>query len=66
MPHVSGIFLNLIELREAIEKYARNVGLIEKQMRILDTQCIIECEGEPWEVKAEKGFILKQRILEFN
>ncbi|MEM9821115.1 MAG: hypothetical protein AAF985_08590 [Bacteroidota bacterium] len=57
---------NLIELRESVEKYARNVGLIEKKIRILDTQCIVECEGQPWEEKAEKGFILQQRILSFN
>jgi len=57
---------NLIELRESVEKYARNVGLIEKIDRILDTQCIVECEGDSWEEKAEKGFILIQRIVEFN
>lgn len=57
---------NLIELRRLTERYARNVGLIHKEMQILDTQCIIECEGQDWATKAEKGFILKQTILDFN
>ena len=57
---------NLIELRESTEKYAKGVGLVHRQMRILDTQCIIECEGQPWEQKAEKGFILTQEIIDYN
>lgn len=57
---------NAIELRSSIEKYAPNVGLIYKEISILDTQCIEDCEGQPWSEKAEKGFSLKQRILEYN
>lgn len=57
---------NEIELRESFEKYAPNVGLIYRELRILDTQCIEDCEGQPWEEKAEKGFILKQTIIEHN
>lgn len=57
---------NEIELRESFEKYAPNVGLIYREIRILDTQCILDCEGQPWEEKAEKGFILKQTIIDHN
>ncbi len=57
---------NLIELRYSLEKYARGVGLIYREMRILDTQCIADCIGDPWEDKAQKGFILLQRIIDHN
>lgn len=57
---------NLIELRSVIEKYAKGVGLVFKEMKILDTQCISPCEGQPWEEKAEKGFILRQVLIESN
>ncbi|MEM6967397.1 MAG: hypothetical protein AAF573_21715 [Bacteroidota bacterium] len=68
---------NRIHHRVSTEKYARNVGLIYKEMLILDTQC---CEGElnnpdstlffcdtiPWVEKAEKGLIFKQEVIDFN
>lgn len=60
---------NLIELRESTEKYAKGVGLVYREMRILDTQCINtnpDCEFDPWEEKAERGFILKQKIIDWN
>lgn len=60
---------NLIEIREVIEKYAKNVGLVYKKMRILDTQCdgdLAGCDGLPWEEKAEEGFILEYRVVDFN
>ncbi len=57
---------NLIELRVSREQYIRNVGLAFREMKILDTQCISECEGQPWEEKAEKGFILTQTLINFN
>lgn len=99
----------LIELRFSREKYARGVGLVHKEMRILDTQkcqeecqpfeaalnncisdclqmgtdsiqcvsqcaqaeidltfCQEECNGLPWEEKAQKGFIFTQTLLEHN
>ena len=61
--------INNIERRYSIERYAKGVGLIEKEMWILDTQCngnIANCLTLPWEQKAEKGFILRQRIIEHN
>lgn len=60
---------NNIERRYVKERYAKGVGLIEREMWILDTQCggnIASCIGTPWEIKAEKGFILRQRILQHN
>jgi len=56
---------NLIELRFAEERYARGVGLYRRTLRILDTQCIEACQGQSWEEKAERGFLLEQRLLEY-
>jgi hypothetical protein len=57
---------NLIELRSSLAKYAKGIGLVYRELWILDTQCIEACDGQSWEEKAEKGFILKQYILEHN
>lgn len=57
---------NLIELRKSTEKYALGLGLVYRERWILDTQCIEDCEGLGWEEKAEKGFIVKQKIIGFN
>lgn len=73
---------NNIERRYSLERYAKNIGLIYKEMKILDTQCkvngaglpdcqgnssdILSCRTTPWEIKAEKGFIIKQTLLEHN
>jgi len=55
---------NKISKRYSIEKYARNIGLIYKEMWILDTQ---KSESQAsWEVKAEEGFILKERLISFT
>ena len=55
---------NLIELRFSREKYAKGVGLVYKEMRILDTQAI--SETTPWEDKAQKGFILIQTLIDYK
>ena len=64
---------NLIERRFSKEVYARDLGLVFREMLILDTQCQVccngdfeACEGLDWEEKAEKGFILRQRLIEWN
>jgi len=60
---------NNIERRYAIEVYAKNVGLVFKEMWILDTQCggnIANCLGQGWEEKAEKGFILRQQVVGYG
>jgi len=65
---------NKIYYRYSIEKYARGVGMIFKEMLILDTQCcgappqqgLGFCDGIPWEEKAERGLILRQSIVDYN
>jgi len=57
---------NFIELRSSFEQYARGVGLVKREVRILDTQCIDDCAGDLWEEKAEKGFIMRQTVTDFN
>ena len=57
---------NLIELRYSKEQYVKGIGLAYKEMKILDTQCISECDGMSWENKAEKGFIVVQTLIGFN
>lgn len=56
---------NAVEYRYGIEKYARGVGLIYRELWILDTQDI-GADTLTWAEKAEKGFILEQRIIEHN
>lgn len=69
---------NKINHRVSIEKYARGVGLVYKEMKILDTQCQIGasecggndslsyCNGISWEEKAERGLILRQSVVDHN
>ncbi len=70
---VNADYENIIEYRYAVEKYARGIGLVFRELRILDTQCqvccnadINACEQVPWEEKAEAGFILTQRLIDYN
>ncbi len=55
-----------IELRQAKEYYAPGVGMILRELSILDTQCFAACAGDPWIEKAERGFELRQELLEHN
>jgi hypothetical protein len=55
---------NTVERRFALEKYARGIGLIYKENIILDSQQ--SQSTAPWTEKAEKGFILKQTLIEYN
>lgn len=57
---------NAIELRFSKEKYAKNIGLIYKEQRILDTQCIDACIGQTWDEKAQKGFIFTQALINYE
>lgn len=65
-----------IEYRYGVEKYARGVGLVYRELWILDTACRAccnaatgelpaECLELPWELRADEGFILKQTIAQF-
>lgn len=57
-------FETSIELRYSTAKYAKDIGLVERVQKILDTQCIT-CTGD-WTEKAEKGVIMVQTIIEHN
>ncbi len=57
---------NLIELRRSAARYAKGVGLVYREVWILDTQCVTDCIDRTWEEKAEKGFILRQQITNHN
>ena len=66
-------FEGLIDRRYVTETYARGVGLIYRALDILHTQCQACCQGNtaqcldlPWPAKAEKGFYLRQRLLDFQ
>lgn len=59
--------------RYSVEKYARNIGLVYKEMRILDTQCcsfhpdtLQPCLDLPWDERAERGIKLVQKVIEYN
>lgn len=53
-----------ITRRFAEEKYAKGVGLVYKHMIVLNTQKFDSTD--PWEVKAEEGFILEQVLISFQ
>lgn len=55
---------NLIERRYSIEKYAKGVGLVYREMEIYDTQEIDETI--PWVDKADKGFKLVMVVLDYD
>jgi hypothetical protein len=64
---------NNLEQRLWTEKYVKGIGLVYRELWILDTQCesccgndLAVCDALPWEEKAEKGFILKQVITDHN
>jgi hypothetical protein len=63
---------NIIERRFSKARYAMGVGLVSKEQLILDSQYCnkpqppSDCATKPWVEKAEKGYILKQTILEYN
>lgn len=49
-----------IEKRYSLEKYARGIGLVYKELVILDTQN--ENTPIPFEERAERGFIMRQSL----
>lgn len=55
---------NLIERRYVEERYAKNVGLIYQEMLILDSQNT--SSNGTWREKAEKGFIVRQQLIQRN
>lgn len=55
-----------LELRFSEEFYAPNIGMVEKKLSILDCNCFGVDRNIPWEQKAEKGFILKQKLINYS
>jgi len=55
---------NLIELRRSVEKYAKGVGLVYREMEVYDTQTIDETVS--WDDKADKGFKLVMVVVDYN
>lgn len=63
---------NIIERRFSRARYAKNVGLVWREQLILDSQYCnqstppVDCETRPWELKAERGYILRQVVIAYN
>lgn len=63
---------NVFERRFSRAQYAKRVGLVRREQWILDSQYCnhtpvpSDCDTRPWELKAEKGYILRQTIIAFN
>lgn len=58
---------NLLERRLSLEYYQRHIGLVFRMRWILDTQCggnPAACAGIPWQEKAERGYILRQLLID--
>ena len=62
---------NLLNRRLAIEGYAKNIGLVYRELEVFETQCQLCCNGDtgacldlPWREKAEGGFIIKQWLVQ--
>lgn len=57
--------------RYVLETYARGIGLVARIDTILDSRCInlgdfTPCDGKPWTVHADKGYILSQVMIDHN
>ncbi|MBK9490095.1 MAG: hypothetical protein IPO07_15970 [Haliscomenobacter sp.] len=50
-------------MRRGTERYAADVGLVYRELSVLNTQCLM-CQGQAWEKKAQSGFILKMRRID--
>lgn len=55
---------NFIELRVNREIYAKNIGLVFKEMSILDTQ--LATSVRTWPDDAERGFTMVQTLIDHN
>lgn len=55
---------NTIEYRYSLAKYARNVGLVYKVQKILDSQ--VTDISIPWEKRAQQGYILTQQLIAYH
>lgn len=55
---------NLFEMKYAQEVYTRNIGLVYKELKILNTQA--PPSGVPFEERAESGFILTYTLKDYQ
>lgn len=62
---------NLLNRRLSIEGYAKNIGLVYREIEVFETQCQRCCNGDtgacldlPWREKAEGGYIIKQWLVQ--
>ncbi|MCS7037491.1 MAG: hypothetical protein RMJ33_09340 [Saprospiraceae bacterium] len=65
-------YTNAIERRLSKAWYARHVGLVRREQWILDSQYCnqtpppADCLTRPWELKGQKGYILRQTLLRYH
>lgn len=59
---------DILSKRYSLEKYAKGVGLVYKEMTVLDcNNTVNQCSTSvPWSKRATKGFILRQTITKNN
>lgn len=63
---------NIFERRLSRVRYAKHIGVVWREQWILDSQYCnqaptpTDCETIPWDLKGQKGYILRQFILEHN
>jgi hypothetical protein len=63
--------VNAIERRFSRVIYAMGIGPVFIEQRILDSQYCnqspppADCETRPWEIKAERGYILRQTVTSY-
>ncbi len=63
---------NIIERRFSRVKYAKNVGLAFREQEIFDSQYCnqtpvpADCSTRPWRQKAQKGYSIRQILLDYN
>lgn len=55
-------FETLIDRTYSLETYAKGVGLVYKELQVLETTQI--SQSTPWAEKATSGFIMRQRVID--
>jgi hypothetical protein len=55
---------SIIDRRKVVEYYVKGIGLLRKEMIILDSDG--SKPNDPWENKAKKGFIHQLTLLDHN
>ncbi|MEM8524080.1 MAG: hypothetical protein AAGG68_05540 [Bacteroidota bacterium] len=57
---------NAIELRSGFEQYAKGIGLVYRELSILNTQNTFADSVLTWGEKAQEGFLLYQQLIDHN